>query len=196
MEQTRAYIYGAGGHAKVVAEILEAQKIAIAGVVDDDEKKTNFKGHKVERYNETFEPIIVAVGDNSAREQIARKLDCEFATAIHPSAEVSPSASIGAGCVIAQNSVIQADTKVGKHVIVNTRASVDHDCDIGDYVHIAPGATICGGVTIGRGALIGAGVTVIHGVKIGERSVVGAGAVVVRDVAAGTTVLGVPAKAK
>lgn len=49
-------------------------------------------------------------------------------------------------------------------------------------------------VIIRRGAYIGANVTILEGVEIGESSVVGAGAVVTQSVAAGTVVVGVPAK--
>jgi len=42
---------------------------------------------------------------------------------------------------------------------------------------------------------VGTGATIIQGLDLGEKALVGAGAVVIRDVAAGTKVLGVPAKA-
>jgi len=45
-----------------------------------------------------------------------------------------------------------------------------------------------------RGASIGSGATIMCGVTIGERAVIGAGAVVTRDVAAGSTVIGNPAR--
>ena len=45
-----------------------------------------------------------------------------------------------------------------------------------------------------RGASIGSGATILCGLTIGERAVVGAGAVVTRNVAAGTTVVGNPAR--
>jgi acetyltransferase-like isoleucine patch superfamily enzyme len=45
-----------------------------------------------------------------------------------------------------------------------------------------------------RGASIGSGATILCGVTIGESAIVGAGAVVTKDVAAGTTVVGNPAR--
>lgn len=51
-------------------------------------------------------------------------------------------------------------------------------------------------VVIGRDVWIGAGALVLPGVTVGDEAVIGAGAVVTRDVAAGTTVVGSPARAR
>jgi acetyltransferase-like isoleucine patch superfamily enzyme len=61
-------------------------------------------------------------------------------------------------------------------------------------VHVGPGARTGGTVTIGANALIGIGATVMPGRTIGADSIVGAAALVQRDVAAGTAVVGVPAR--
>ncbi|MNN68114.1 putative acetyltransferase [compost metagenome] len=47
---------------------------------------------------------------------------------------------------------------------------------------------------IGRNVWIGGGAILLPGVSIGDDAVVGAGSVVTRDVAAGTTVVGNPAR--
>ncbi len=49
-------------------------------------------------------------------------------------------------------------------------------------------------VVIGRNVWIGAGALILPGVTIGDDATVGAGSVVTRDVAAGTTVVGIPAR--
>ncbi|MCV0396346.1 MAG: sugar O-acetyltransferase [Rhizobiaceae bacterium] len=51
-------------------------------------------------------------------------------------------------------------------------------------------------VTIGARVWIGGGAIILPGVTIGNGAIVGAGAVVTRDVAAGTSVVGNPAKPK
>lgn len=50
-------------------------------------------------------------------------------------------------------------------------------------------------ITIGRNVWIGGGALVLPGVTIGDDAIVGAGSVVTRDVAAGSTVVGNPARA-
>ncbi len=75
---------------------------------------------------------------------VVEGLDCEFATAIHPSAIISPTSVIGEGTVIMQGAIIQTEVQTSKHCIINTKVSIDYECIIDDYVHIAPGCTISG----------------------------------------------------
>lgn len=188
------YLFGASGHGKVIQEILKSNGISLKAFIDDNREVNSLRGIPVVHSAEGLSPMIVSIGVNSVRKRIVQRLCCEFATAIHPSAVVSPSAVIGEGTVVMAGAIINADAVIGKHCIVNTGASVDHECVIGDYCHIAPHATLCGQVHVGAGTLIGVGASVIPCINVGEWSTVGAGAAVVRDVPDGATVVGVPAK--
>jgi acetyltransferase-like isoleucine patch superfamily enzyme len=59
---------------------------------------------------------------------------------------------------------------------------------------VNPGAIVSGEVVLGAGVLIGAGAVVLQGLTVGADSIVGAAACVTRDVAAGATVIGIPAR--
>lgn len=190
----KVHLYGAGGHAKVIIDILRAEGAEIRSIVDVDESKRSLSGIEVVHSASGLSPVIVSIGNNAVRKRVAEELDCEFATAVHPTAVVSPSARIGEGSVVMHGAIVQADAEVGRHCIINTGASVDHECRIGDYSHISPHATLCGNVTVGCGAHIGAGSVVIPGIKIGDWAVIGAGAVIVRDVAPGSVVVGNPGR--
>jgi acetyltransferase-like isoleucine patch superfamily enzyme len=72
---------------------------------------------------------------------------------------------------------------------------VEHECTIGDHGYLSPGVVLSGQVTVETGAFLGAGAVVLPGLRIGAGAVVAAGAVVTVDVAAGQTVMGVPARA-
>jgi sugar O-acyltransferase (sialic acid O-acetyltransferase NeuD family) len=188
------YLYGAGGHAKVIVDILKSQKIQILGVFDDNPDVKECMGIPVVNHNVQF-PLIISIGNNQIRKNIADRLPGVFYTqAIADSAIVSKSANIGIGSVIMQGGIIQSSVKIGKHCIINTKASIDHDCIIHDYVHIAPGVVLCGNVEIGEGSFIGAGTTVIQGTKIGKWSVIGAGSVVVKDIPDNVLAYGNPCK--
>ena len=201
-------IFGAGGHAKVVIDVIEQQgRYEIAGLLDDDaqSKGSRFFGYAVlgtranlaALHSDELRLAIVAIGDNAQRAAVADLLAQQgwhFATAIHPNASIGRGAQIGPGSVIMAGSVVNADAHLGFHTILNTGATVDHDCRIERGAHIAPGCHLCGGVRVGQNSLLGAGTTVTQGVAIGSKAIVGAGSTVIRDVADGTKVSGVPAR--
>lgn len=126
--------------------------------------------------------------------QFLRSQGLQPARAVHPTAYVAHSATVGAGGQVLAGAVVGAEARLGIECIVNTRAGVDHECVLGDGVHVGPGATLAGCVRVGDRAFIGAGAVVLPRVWIGADAVVGAGAVVTRNVAEGTVVLGVPAR--
>lgn len=202
---------GAGGHAKVVIEILrQLPDCEIVGLVDrrpelwqtelfgirvlgDDRLLPELKGRGIDH---AFIGIGT-VGDTTARRELYETvIDCGFqiASAVHQTAWVSPSANLGAGITVMAGAIINAAARLGTNVIVNTGAIVEHDCVIGDHVHISTGARLSGCVTVDEGAHIGLGAIIRQQIKVGRNAVIGAGAVVVKDVTPGTTVVGVPAK--
>jgi sugar O-acyltransferase (sialic acid O-acetyltransferase NeuD family) len=207
MDRHPLLIVGAGGHAKVVIDIVEREGLHnIVGLLDDnpDLHGQLFFGYQVLGGQEIIHQAelsdvkyLVAIGVNHIRKSVGDELTAEgltFLHAIHPSAQISRGVTLGHGTVVMAGTVINADTVVGRHIIINTRASVDHDCIVGDVVHLAPGSTLCGEVKIGDGTFIGAGVTVCPGITIGKNVTVGAGATVIRDIPDGETVVGVPAR--
>ncbi len=201
-------VFGAGGHAKVVIDIIEQQgNYDIAGLLDDDIKHQGkrFFGYPVLGTRAALPALfsaqlchaIVTIGDNLSRAAVAAHLDqhgWRFASAVHPRASIGRGVKIGPGSVVMAGCAVNADAYLGGQVIVNTGATVDHDCRIEDAVHIAPGCHLCGGVSVGQGSLLGAGSTVTPGVTIGKKVIVGAGSTVIRDVADEARVSGVPAR--
>lgn len=207
--RAKALGLGAGGHSKVIIEILLSQnEIDLVGLTDSDPLLREVLNVKVlggddqlpaliQRGATKFFVGVGSVGDANLRCRLfalGKTHGLEPLIIIHPQAVVSPSAHISGGTVVFAGAVINAEARIGENVIINTGAIVEHDCVIGDHAHIATGARLSGAVTVGDGAHIGAGATVRQGIKIGENAVVGMGAVVVKDVADGVTVIGVPAK--
>jgi sugar O-acyltransferase (sialic acid O-acetyltransferase NeuD family) len=208
---TQAVGVGAGGHAKVVIEIL--RKIGgfeLIGLLDQRPELWGTKVLGVEVLGDDRQlPELIQRGvrhaflglggssDTAPRAALyerVRGLGFELVRAIHPHTSISESAVIGDGPTIMAGAIINADARLGDNVIVNTGAIVEHDCHIGDHVHIATGACLSGTVSVGCGTHIGLGARVRQTISIGQNSVVGAGAVVVSDVPDNVVVVGVPAK--
>ena len=189
------WLYGASGHGKVIKEILESQGRKVDGFIDDNPNISEISGLPVIHTVLNTEEIIVSIGVNPTRKRIVERLNIIPAdAAVHPSAVVSHSGTIGGGSVVMAKAVLNADTRIGKHSIINTGATVDHDCIIGDFVHIAPGVHICGLVNIGEGTMIGVGTSIKQCVNIGKWCVIGAGSVVLHDIPDGYLAYGNPCK--
>jgi sugar O-acyltransferase (sialic acid O-acetyltransferase NeuD family) len=195
MTQMPKCLYGAGGHAKVVLDILKSNDITVLDVFDDNHDIQSFMGIPVS-HQKVCSPLIISIGNNQIRKTIAEKIDeGVFSSFLHDkTAIISDSASIEEGTVVMQGAIIQSSVKIGKHCIINTGTSVDHDCIIHDYVHLAPRCTLCGNVEIGEGSFIGAGTVVIPNVRIGKWAVIGAGSVVTRDIPDNVVAYGSPCK--
>ena len=191
------FLYGAGGHAMVIRDVLESQGMTVSGIYDDNADMDCWMEFDVRHDLNTTDDLIVCVGKAENRKAIVERLAAEghrFGRAIHASAVVSRFAELGEGSVVMAGAVINSGSQVGRHCIINTGAVVEHECLIGDYVHIAPHTTLCGGLTIGEGAWIGAGAVVVQGVKIGQWSIIGAGSVVLHDIPDGVVAYGNPCK--
>lgn len=117
-----------------------------------------------------------------------------WATVIHATAWISPSATLEPGAVILAHAVVNTGAQVGRHAIVNSAAVVEHDVVVGHGCHVAPGAVVGGGTHIGEHAFIGLGARVRDHIEIGAGAVVGMGAVVVESIEPGATVVGIPAR--
>ncbi len=200
-------IIGAGGHGRVVLEILRAQgqHQPVAFVDSNDALHgTEVAGvpvvgasNKLPKLRKQVAGAIVAIGDGRSRLSHAALLvehGFELVTAIHPTAYIAPSAMIGKNVVIAPGAMINTEARICDSVIVNTGAVVEHDCQIDDGAHIGPAAAIAGRSRVGQGSMVGLGSRIIQCIQIGRFVTVGAGAVVIDDVEDHLTVVGVPAR--
>jgi UDP-N-acetylbacillosamine N-acetyltransferase len=206
---SKVLIWGASGHAVVVADIIRLQQIyEIVGFLDDMNPQRHgedFCGVPILGGQEQLdsckdkgiEYIIFGFGDCQARLKLSELIlekGFSLATAIHPTATIAGDVFIEAGTVIAAGAVVNPGAKIGQNVIINTCASVDHECVIEDGAHICPGVRLAGRVKVGRAAWVGIGATVIDRVQIGIGTFIGAGAVVVNDIPDGVVAYGIPAR--
>lgn len=192
------YIYGAGGHGKVVLDAMQSAGVDCAGFIDD-KNISSWMGLSITNVSELSlnaeVKLHLAVGNCKSRQVLATRFkNAEYFNVYHPSAVIAKTAKIGFGTFSAAQSVIAPDAKIGNHCIINHAVVIDHDCNIGDFTHIAPKSSLGGGVTVGKCVLIGAGAIILPGITIADYAIIGAGAVVIQDVVAGATVVGNPAK--
>jgi UDP-perosamine 4-acetyltransferase len=214
--QPHIIIIGAGGHARVLIEILRRLGKSIHAAVDKNS----------ELHGRTIDGVSIVGGDESVlaykpadvvlinaqgnvpgkgssglqRRRIVfetfREKGYRFMGVISPDAVVASTAVCDETCQVITGAIIQPGAVIGMNALINTGARIDHDCSIGAHSHIAPGTTLCGNVQVGPESHVGAAAVVIPGISIGAGAIVGAGSVVVADVAPGQCVMGSPAHAQ
>ncbi|MHA7774498.1 NeuD/PglB/VioB family sugar acetyltransferase [Roseibium sp. M-1] len=193
-------LLGAGGHAKVIADLASAQNRPVLGHVSPGAAigtpvgRSKMIGNDLDDVWNLFPgcEFVVAIGDNKIRWGELLRLEQaggQIATLIHPHAYVSKDVQVGCGSVIMAGAVVQPGTFIGRACVVNTGATVDHDCRIEDGAFIAPGATICGAVGVGRLSFVGAGANVAPNKTLGDSVFIGIGVSVTEDVAANSRIV-------
>jgi len=207
----RAVIWGAGGQAMVVADIVRLRgDYELVGFLDDVDAAragTAFHDSRVLGGREQLERLMaegvraIALGFGNSPARLAardfvRAMGYELVTAVHPAAVVGSQVRIGAGTVIKAGAMIDPGVTIGECAIVGSCVCIGHGCVLGDGVRIAAGASLPGNIAIGRASLVGAGAVLRDRVRIGAHSLVGAGSVVVRDIPDGVVAWGNPAEVR
>jgi sugar O-acyltransferase (sialic acid O-acetyltransferase NeuD family) len=206
-------IVGGGEHAKVVLDAIQSNSSEweVAGyscsTVDRGtsllDKKIQWIGDDetlLERlYQEPNLRIafgIGRIGHMDKRHHVIAKfgeVKDKWATIVHASSIVSPSATVGKGACVLAGSILNPGCIVGEATIINTGTLLEHDVTIGRETVVATGVRVGGGTSIGQNCFIGMGASIRDHVRIGERAIVGMGSVVLDDIEPETVVFGVPA---
>jgi len=199
-------IYGAGGHGKLVADVMLARNQLLEGFVDDNPSNSGptVLGLNVftaewlwQQPDQRDISIVLGVGNNRARKAIAercRSAGMEILTVIHPTAVVASSAQIGSGTAIMAGVVVNPEAKIGAGVILNSGAIVEHDVVLGDYSHVSTNVAMGGNSKLGDYSMLGVGAAVKPGARVGTGSIIGAGSVVAQDIPDEVVAVGVPAR--
>lgn len=205
-------LVGAGGHSKVVIEIIKEDypHFNVIGITDKDSSKEGSKIQNTpivgtddileELYNKGITLAFITigtVGNGWIRSLLYHQLQSigfMLPNICHSRSIISPTVIMGDGNAIFAGVILNADVRIGNNCIINTGCIIEHDCIIGHHVHIAPGVKVAGGVIIEDYSMIGIGASIIQGVRIGQNVLVGAGSVVLHDIPANSVIAGVPAK--
>ena len=142
-------ILGAGGYGKTVADMAAQlgcyQKIAflddgkegVPGVLGKCDDFLQFADESTEMYP--------AFGNNEVRMAWMERFEehgIKVPSIVHPSAYVSPLATLYAGVTVLPKAVVNTGVVVKNGCIINIGALIDHDSVIEPGCHLAPGAIV------------------------------------------------------
>ena len=137
----RCLIFGAGGHGRVVLDILvNMRRFEVVGFVDS---RPDLIGRRIDgapvvgsiddlthiRRKLDVDCAIVAIGDNGIRRNFADRLEeggLELINAVHPAANLARNVTLGRPIVIAAGCLVCAHCQIGDSVILNTGCIADH----------------------------------------------------------------------
>lgn len=196
-ENDQMIIFGCGGHARSVSDVLLVNEPRIRIVFVDENAAEGEKifGFDVVKKIKPKGAFHVAIGDNEKRKITINKMRSGVLSAI-----ISKNASLCKGCIIekgvfvAHNVFLGPMSQIGRGTIINTGSIIEHETKIGRYCHVASGSTLCGRCNIQDEVLIGAGSVVIDKIIICSHVIIGANSTVIEDITIPGTYVGSPAK--
>ena len=160
-------ILGAGGYGKTVADVAAQlgcyQNIAF---LDDNKAGTPGVPGKCEeflRFTDAETEVYPAFGNNAVRMAWIAKLEEQgipVPTLVHPSAYVSPAATLHPGVTVLPKAVVNTCVTVETGCIINIGALIDHDSVIEAGCHLAPGAIVKAENRIPAGTKIDSGTVI------------------------------------
>ena len=140
-------ILGAGGFGHMIQETAKLLGYEKAVFLDDAVRDPDVVGKccDYESFLGQYDTAVAALGDNNMRLHWTEKLmeaGYDVPAIIHPSAVVSPSASVGKGSFIMQRAIVNTHTVVEHGVLINSGAVVDHDSYVERGAHIGLGSVV------------------------------------------------------
>jgi sugar O-acyltransferase (sialic acid O-acetyltransferase NeuD family) len=142
--------------------------------------------------------VVLGIADPEIKATLFTKLSqnlaLSFPRLIHPSAFISPAASVGMGAVIQYGSWVSTSVVLGQFVFVNVGCHIGHDSRVGDFSSLMATVDLGGHDDVDALCYFGTKSTVVPGVHIGTAARVGAASLVVGSVPDHTTVMGNPAR--
>jgi sugar O-acyltransferase (sialic acid O-acetyltransferase NeuD family) len=198
-------VIGAGGHSAELDDYFYfAKKIdsnfsyMITGFIDDNDQayqqyrlSAPFLGSIVDHIVRPDCYYVMGIANLKYRKPIIDRFlveGAQFATFVHPSSNISPSAKIGRGVVIAPHANIGPNAVVGDYTLINSRCSIGHDTIIGNYNFISPNVCFSGFSRVGDENLFGINSVTIPGISVGNRNKIMAGMTLDKNVGDDETV--------
>ena len=144
----RLIILGAGKYGKEIEDV--ADQMGCFGRIDflDDFSTWDRVIGKCGDFNQHWSEntaFFVAFGDNEMRAHWVKALmdaSAPVVNIVHPSAYISPKASLGSGVAILPKALVNSYCVIENGAMINSGAIVDHDSIIGEYAHVCVGAIV------------------------------------------------------
>lgn len=170
-------IVGAGGHGRCCLDIAREQECySVINFLDDSNVGSIVNGALVvndvahlEECAREYTEVFIAIGNNSVRKQLMEKAEeCggKNVSLISRRSHISEYATVEKGSVVFPGVVIEANATVGKGCIVAANSIINHDAVVEDYCLINSGTIVRPNTNIGTQTRIGCGCIISFGKEL------------------------------
>ncbi|MFC4930063.1 acetyltransferase [Massilia sp. GCM10023247] len=131
------------------------------------------------------EVVVIALGNATNRMKLANVMaerGLQPWTYTHPSAWVSPTATLGKGTIVGPSCVVNAGATVGDNVAINVFCSIGHGASVGAHSVLSPFSALSGDASLGERCFLGTRATLFPKVAMGSGCVVDAHSAVKQSV--------------
>jgi len=208
-ECRRILIVGAGGFGREVLHwVRDAWPLEsaskIAGFLSADPAALDGKGIPLPIVGspaafvpEAGDVFLLAIGIPQVRRQVAESLEARgavFASLVHPTAIVAPSAVIEQGSILCPFTIVSDAAVVGRFTLINYHGSLGHDAVTGRFCVLSPYASLGGGARLGDDVFMGMHSSVGPATRVGSRSKISANSCALVDTREDALVFGSPGR--
>lgn len=207
----RLGILGAGGLARELCAIAKTDgRFAVHGFIVssmDALSKNDSKSEVIGTVSELLtsdvdvDAVLCGIGTPKVRKKLYEEItkvrpDIEWPVLVSEKAVLvdKESITLGAGTIVTPGCILTTNVHVAANTYLNLNTTIGHESTIGAHSVLNPGVCVSGGVDIRAGVLVGTGAKILQYLAVGEQATIGASACVTKSVAAGSLMVGVPAK--
>jgi sugar O-acyltransferase (sialic acid O-acetyltransferase NeuD family) len=192
MTKPKLLLFGGKSFADTTEELASICGYEVIARIDDYDPRPPYVV-TLDAASQMYDPashfIALAIGYKNLRARLTayqriKQLGYRAATLIHPTAYVSPTASIGSGSLVMAQSCVDCRSSIGDVCVLWPKACINHDTSVERNTFISPNATLCGNVRVGESSFIGASAIIVDGASLAPNTFLKMGTVYTKRSAA------------
>ncbi len=197
------YIYGGGGRAKLIKELLIRNDFKLSNIllIDDFKKKYKNSSFLIKNFNYKKDRLFIGISDPNLQKKkyllFKSKLKIrDNDPLIDPSAILKSNTKIGKNVIILENASIGPEVCIEDNVFIGSKVIINHDCIIKKFTTIGHGSNLAGNVKISEYCSIGISSVFKQNVILEKQVIIGCGSTVIKNCKKNSIYFGNPAKKK
>lgn len=195
------YIYGAGGRAKLIKEVLirKGEKLKNIQLIDDSQKKYKKTSYLIKNFQKKIDRLYIGISDPKLQEKKylyfkAKKININNDPLVDPSVTLKSNSKIGKNVIILENASIGPDVHLENNVFVGSQTIINHDCYIKKFTTIGHGTNLAGNVKVDEYCIIGISTTIKQNIIVEKNVKIGSGSNIIKRCRKNSSYVGNPAE--